>query len=48
MFNIEFKIDSKGKKYAIWLEDLDIVILRESDMEFFQKGFDKLDKTKGV
>ena len=40
----EFYIRDDGTKCVVFFCDLDIVVLTERDIKWFQKEFDKLDK----
>tara|TARA_R110002020_G_scaffold287205_1_gene502694 strand:- start:307 stop:459 length:153 start_codon:yes stop_codon:yes gene_type:complete len=43
MSDVEFKVNDNGDKYVVWMEDLDIIVLYESDIREFQSEFDKMD-----
>ena len=42
----EFYISDDGTKCVAFYSDLDVVILTEKDIKWFQKEFDKLNKEK--
>ena len=46
MKDFEYKTDSNGSKYVVWMEDLDIIVLSEGQVKEFIIEFKAMEREK--